>query len=202
MTSLQGFVCSFCVPLRVSSLPACLWCFGDTSSSLCVLLSLARTFFTCIRFLLAFSSSLACLSPPLSQLSTGPLYHLLPHCLLSLPAENLIFVSSLPETIVCLPTAPTRMEVPPNQRNPYLVLFMYSLLHVSYRSEYKRFTEWMDLFPALLVVLTFIFLSQKFNVPPDGDLHFNRGYLRKADTNAGGQSPIGECLGLRRGHFF
>lgn len=109
---------------QVSSLPACLWCFGDTSGSLCVLLSLARIFFTSIWFLLALQFFICLLITSFeSQLSTGLPYHSIT-ALLSFPAENLIFVSSFPENY-CLSPPPPQWEwkFPSNQRNPCLVLF-------------------------------------------------------------------------------
>ena len=185
---------------QVSNLPACLWCFGDTSSSLYVLLSLARIFFTCIWFLLAlqfFTCSL--ITSFESQLSTGlPCYHSI-STLLSFPAENLIFVSSLPENY-CLSPPPPQLEwkFPPLQRNPCLVLF--TCVHCYLVNIKDSLNGWICFQPCWLSWLSSS--SPRYLMcHPDGDLHFNRDYLRKADTNAGGESPIGECLGLREGHF-
>ena len=189
---------------RVSSLPACLWCFGDTSGSLCVLLSLARTLFTCIRFLLALQFFTCLLITSFEgQLSTGPPYHSITALLDIFTSRELNFCFFIAWKLLSVShTAPTRMEVPPKpEESLSCLIHMYSLLHVSYLVNIKdSLNEWICF---QLCWLSWLSSSSPRNLMchPDGDLHFNRGYLRKADTNAGGQSPIGECLGLRRGHF-
>ena len=125
------------------------------------------------------------------------------YCIAFFPSRELNFCFFIAWKLLSVSTtAPTRMEVPPKpEESLSCLIHVCSLLHVSYLVNIKdSLNERICFQPCWLSWLS---SSSPRNLMChlDGDLHFNRGHLRKADTNAGGESPIGDCLGLREGHF-